>query len=286
MSAETVDLQSWIGKTETSHDIVTPGGVAAMSATLDRDDPQPRTGDALPPLWHWMYFAPKAPRAQLGEDGHPKRGGFLPPVALPRRMFAGAHTVFHRPLRVGQEIRREGTVTDVMRKEGRSGELIFVKVRYETHGPEGLALEEQQDIVYRHASAPARTPAKSDSRDAGAAWRRTWTPDPVTLFRYSALTFNGHRIHYDRPYATEVEGYPGLLVHGPLIATLLVELCRAETNDRPFGAFRFQAKRPLFDTNSFQVIGAPTDGGDGSCWLQALDPEGAVAMDASVVFAE
>ena len=283
MSAAPTDLRSWIGSQETRYDWVTPASVAGMSATLDRDDPEPKVGDALPPLWHWMYFSPKAPRAELGEDGHPKRGGFLPPITLPRRMFAGARTVFHRPIKVGDQIQRDGEVVDVERKTGRSGELVFVKVRYQVRGPAGLALEEEQDIVYRQATAPARTPSKTAPNGPRPQWRRTWSIDPVTLFRYSALTFNGHRIHYDQPYATGIEGYPGLIVHGPLIATLLAELCRAGTNNRRLGAFRFQAKRPLFDTQPFDVVGGPTDG-DAGCWLSALDPEGAVAMSAGALF--
>ncbi len=277
-------LKTWIGRSETLADTVTAVPVAALSATLDRDDPRPRTGDPLPPLWHWLYFLPLHRQSEIGPDGHAKRGGFLPPVPLPRRMWAGSRFVFHRPLRVGEAMRRTSTIADVTHKEGRSGPLVFVLVRHEIAGEEsgGPALVEEHDIVYREAPAPGETAPAPRPAPAEAAWRRDIVPDDVLLFRYSALTFNGHRIHYDRRYVTEVEGYPGLIVHGPLIATLLVDLLRRNV-EAPLTRFAFRAVRPLFDTAPFAVCGAPTGKGrEAAVWAQ--DAEGFLAMQAEAEF--
>jgi len=203
-------------------DRVTSFPVTALSATLDRDATPPRPGDALPPLWHWLYFLPAARQSALGEDGHPARGGFLPPVPLPRRMWAGGRFTFHRPLRVEEAISRTSTVQDVTVKPGRNGPLCFVLVRHEIAGENGLALIEEHDIVYRDLPRPGEAAVPKPARD-DAVWHTDIRPDDVLLFRYSALTFNSHRIHYDRRYVTQTEGYPGLIVHGPLIATLLME---------------------------------------------------------------
>ncbi len=277
------DFSAWIGNTQTANDIVSANAVAGLSATLDRDDPAPRDGDPLPPMWHWVLFAPTVRRSELGPDGHPARGGFLPPITLPRRMFAGARYRFHQPLRVGEAARRETEITDIAHKDGTSGELIFVKLKHMIHGENGLAIEEEHDVVYRDVSAPSQSPAGQAAEPIEAEWRDSFIPDPVLLFRYSALTFNGHRIHYDRTYATQEEGYPGLVVHGPLIATALCEMVRRETSERPVSGFYFRAKRALFDLHPFETIGGMTDEGAG-LWLKALDHEGAVAMEAGGTF--
>jgi 3-methylfumaryl-CoA hydratase len=272
--------RAWIGRTETLHDHVRATPVAALAATLDRSPEWPPAGSVLPPLWHWLFFLPLHPHSEIGADGHPRRGGFLPPVPLPRRMWAGSQFEFRVPIRVGESIARTSTIEDVTVKSGRSGRLVFVKVRHDVcaQGDAEPALREWHDIVYREsqgtgeAAAPAAAPAES-------SWRRRIEPDPVLLFRYSALTFNGHRIHYDRDYATRVEGYPGLVVHGPLIATLLMDLLRRERPDAWVTAFRFKAVRPLFDGRPFHVNGAPSsDGREVHLW--ASDAEGALAMDA------
>lgn len=288
MTEAHVDYTDWIGNQETALDRVSLSAVEGMIAAMDRDDPAPQTGDVLPVLWHWMNFAPKARQSKIGPDGHPERGDFLPPVALPRRMFAGAQYRFHKPLLIGDEITREGRIGDVTTKEGRSGTLVFVKVNYVVSTANGVTFEEDHDIVYRgeaesgDKAPPPAAPAK-DGR-AQVDWRRMITPDPVLLFRYSALTFNGHRIHYDRKYATEIEGYPGLVVHGPLIATLLLELLRDNQPGRELASFHFRAKRPLFDVAPFEVTGGVENGSD-DFWLQALNPQGLVAMEAGGTFA-
>jgi 3-methylfumaryl-CoA hydratase len=283
-AVDIAELARWIGRTEVATDIVTPAPCAALAATLDRDSARPAAGTSLPPLWHWLYFLPLTRASDIGVDGHTRRGGFLPPVALPRRMWAGGRFVFHAPLRVGDAMTRTSTIEDVAVKQGRSGTLAFVTVRHEIvrDGDDTLAITEHHDIVYRDApsanaapvAAPVATPAPPD-----AAWQRVVVPDPVMLFRYSALTFNGHRIHYDRSYVTGTEGYPGLIVHGPLLATLLVDLLRAERPEASLARFEFRALRPVFDLASFTVCGAPRAAtNDVRLWIR--DPKGRLAMDA------
>ena len=271
-------LRTWIGRTETRTDLAAAVPYAALSATLDREDAEPADGTVVPPLWHWLYFLPMAPMRDVGPDGHPKRGGFLPPVPLPRRMFAGGRFEFHHPLKIGERISRTSRITDVSGKEGRSGTLVFVTVRHEISNSAGVALSEEHDIVYREnprtdAPVPKPTPAP-----AGETFSREIVPDPVLLFRYSALTFNSHRIHYDRSYATEVEGYPGLIVHGPLIATLLVDLLRRSLPDAKISRFSFRAVRPLFDIHRFTVCGR-AEGKRVALWSR--DHEGYLSMQAS-----
>ncbi|HET9763752.1 MAG TPA: MaoC family dehydratase N-terminal domain-containing protein, partial [Casimicrobiaceae bacterium] len=235
-------LQRWVGKSETRTDVIDARPVELLSATLDRDDPPPRRGDALPPLWHWLYFLPVYRQSEVGADGHAKRGGFLPPVPLPRRMWAGSRIEWHRPLAVGDEVSRESRIVSVTPKSGRSGALVFVVVRHEVSRGAELALSEEHDIVYRELRGPdAGAGAAAPPASERAAWTRRIVPDDVLLFRYSALTFNSHRIHYDRRYVTEVEGYPGLVVHGPLLATLLVDLVRRNRPDVALERFEFRA---------------------------------------------
>ncbi len=275
-------LQGWIGRQQTLRDTATLFPVAALAATLDRDDKPPAAGDALPPLWHWLYFLPTARQSELGPDGHPKRGGFLPPVPLPRRMWAGGRFSFLQPLRLGEAITRVSTIRDVSMKQGRSGTLIFVVVRHEVSGADGLALTEEHDIVYREAAAPGEAPPAPPIAPASAAWQRDIKVDDVLLFRYSALTFNGHRIHYDRRYVTTEEGYPGLVVHGPLLATLLLDLLRRH-HDGVLKSFKFRALSPTYDTTPFAVCGQP--GADGAVALWARHRSGVLAMQAEAVVA-
>jgi 3-methylfumaryl-CoA hydratase len=278
-------LREWRGRTESRSDEITAAPIAALSATLDRDDSFPRPGDPLPPLWHWLYFLPIARQSELGPDGHARRGGFLPPVPLPRRMFAGDRVQFHRPLRVGEKISRLSRIADVNLKQGRSGPLVFVVVRHEISNREGIAVVEEHDIVYRDKPSRADAAPAPQTPPAGAVWTRQIQPDATLLFRYSALTFNGHRIHYDRRYTTEVEGYPGLVVHGPLIATLLLDLLRRNLADAGVASFSFRAIRPLFDTAPFSVCGKPAkDGKTAQLWAtdSAMNSKGWLAMEATV----
>lgn len=277
-------LRSWEGRSETLSDTITAAPVRLMAATLDRDDPAPAAGSELPPLWHWLYFLPGARQGELGPDGHPRRGGFLPPVPLPRRMWAGGRLQWHRPLHVGDEVERTSRIASVTHKSGRSGDLVFVLVRHEIRNGQGLAICEEHDIVYRAAPQPGDAVPPPQPAPGDASWQREIVPEDVLLFRYSALTFNGHRIHYDRRYVTEVEGYPGLIVHGPLIATLLVDLVRRQAPDARLQTFAFKAVRPTFDLHPFRLNGRPAqDGGGAQLWAQ--DHEGWLTMQAEATFA-
>ena len=276
-------LQTWQGKSDTLSDFLTAMPVAALSATLDRDDPAPAAGTALPPLWHWLYFLPHARQSEIGPDGHPQRGGFLPPVPLSRRMWAGGRLVWEpgNPLRVGDAARKVSRIESVTHKTGRSGEMIFALVRHEVHNERGLCLTEEHDIVYRAAPQPGEKAAAPTAAETRATWRREIVPDDVLLFRYSALTFNGHRIHYDRQYVTQEEGYPGLIVHGPLIATLLTDLVRRHESRAVIERFSFRAVRPTFDGHPFFVSGEPSaDGRHVKLW--AHDQEGWLTMQGEV----
>jgi 3-methylfumaryl-CoA hydratase len=274
-----VEIGQWIGRSETTDDVVSATPYAALCATLDQPVVRPAAGTPLPALWHWLYFLPLARRSDIGPDGHAKRGGFLPPVPLPRRMWAGSQFEFHEPLRMGDRIRRVSTIEDITQKSGRNGPLTFVRVRHEILREETPAITEFHDIVYREMPRPDEPPAPAQPAPRDAAFQREWTPDDVLLFRYSALTFNGHRIHYDRRYVTEVEGYPGLVVHGPLIATLLIELVREKMPGAHVKTFEFRAVRPTFDTHPFWVCGKPR--GEGGVDLWAQDHAGALTMKAS-----
>lgn len=274
MPESSSDFSAWIGRTEIAEDQITAAPVAALTAVLDRDDPLPREGDVLPVLWHWLYFLPVHRQSELGTDGHARLGGFLPPVPFGRRMWAGGRLQFVAPLRIGERVLRESRIQDVVFKQGRSGRLCFVIVRHEIRNHAGVCVLEEHDIVYREES---RATASETPAPINAAWQRTIAPDPVLLFRYSALTFNGHRIHYDRRYCEEVEAYPGLVVHGPLIATLLLDLLRRNMPRATVTQFDFRAVRPLFDVAPFLVCGKPEDG---AVKLWACGTEGPLAMDA------
>ncbi len=279
MSLDIDHLRSWIGRTETLDDTATAAPVRALTATLDRDDAPVQAGTPVPPAWHWLYFLPMARQSQIGPDGHPQRGGFLPPVPLPRRMWAGSRMEFLAPLRVGQSLARASRILDVRMKEGRTGPLVFVNVRHEIRADGQLAITEEHDIVYRDMPAPGEAAPAPTPAPANAQWERRVVPDDVLLFRYSALTFNGHRIHYDRQYVTGVEGYPGLIVHGPLIATLLLDLLRRQLPDARVKTFQFRAVKPLFDIAPFVVCGRQAD--DKTVKLWARNEDGHLAMDAT-----
>jgi 3-methylfumaryl-CoA hydratase len=276
-------LANWTSSVDERTDCIAPGPVAALAATLDRDDPPPRPGDPLPPCWHWLYFLPIHRHSNLGEDGHPRRGTFLPPVPLPRRMWAGGRLQFHRPLRIGGTVSRTSRVIDVTKKKGSSGQLVFLLVRHEISDESGLAVTENQDIVYRSAASPGERRIKALAA-SDHTWLRDVYPDEVLLFRYSALTFNAHRIHYDRRYAIDFEGYRGLVVQAPLTATLLLELLRDNLSAARVTSFSFRAVQPLFDIAGFSVCGRPEDDGR-TIRLWAKDREGRLAMDAAATVA-
>jgi len=272
-------LTDWIGARETCEETIAAFPAQAAAAMLDLDPAAMHAGAALPALWHWFYFLPRAQRSAIDTDGHPKRGGFFPPVRLPRRMFAGARTTCHAPIIVGEPATREGDIVDVKEKSGRSGKLVFVTVRYRISQGGSLRVEEEQDIVYKEPGPPVRDPdvlpAPPDAPPGAVV--RDIRPDTVLLFRFSALTFNAHRIHYDLPYAREEEGYPGLVVHGPLTAMLLAGMAEEHMAGR-ISRFEFQGRGPLFAQHPFRLIAEPA--GD-RVSLRAHGPDGAIALQAT-----
>jgi 3-methylfumaryl-CoA hydratase len=275
-------FEDWVGRTEAREDVVTAAPVRALAATLDAPDRvSAAPGAPIPPLWLWLYFLPVAPMSGVGPDGHPKRGGFLPPVDLPRRMWAGSRCAFHGEVRVGAVIERRSTIRSVVPKDGKSGPMVFVTVDHEIAADGQPVMSETQDIVYlplpeRFSPPPVQPlPACDWSTDAAV--------DPVLLFRFSALTFNGHRIHYDRTYAMETEKYPGLVVHGPLQALWLHEAGRATAPHRRPSRFSFRGMRPLFDFDRISLNGRRRE--DGGLDLFTAQGDGAIGMQAELHWA-
>jgi 3-methylfumaryl-CoA hydratase len=270
-------------RTEHADDVLAQTSAAALGATLDYEIPL-QVGDALPPLWHWIFFRPTAPQHRIAEDGHPQKGDFLPDLGLPRRMWAGGRLRFLSPLIVGSEIARESKVLKVSEKEGRSGKLGFVTVSHQIRCGGTLAIDEEQDIVYRGPAVPGTPAPKPDAAPDNAVWTREIVPNEVLMFRYSALTFNAHRIHYDRSYAMQAEGYPNLVVHGPLIATLLMDLALRHRPDAVVLDFSFKAIRPSFMGNALHLCGRPSPDGK-TVELWSHDHEGWLTMSARATFA-
>ncbi|MGO4581046.1 MaoC family dehydratase N-terminal domain-containing protein [Cupriavidus sp. 2TAF22] len=275
-------LRTWIGRSESRTETLAPEPVTGLAATLDLD------GDALvrgplPPLWHWLYFLPRAPQRELGQDGHPALGGFMPPMPLPRRMWAGGELEFKRPLRVGDTVTRTSTVRNVEYKTGRSGELWFVTVEHVLSVDGEVALNERHDLVYRAMPEPGEPLPPRPRLAHQAKWQRQLHADPVMLFRFSALTFNGHRIHYDHDYVRDVEGYPGLVVHGPLQAVLALDLVAREMPAARVRRFGFRGLAPLFDHDTVTVGGVPDAATPGKIVLWTGDDAGGQSMEAWAV---
>ena len=272
-------ILSWRGRRETIADLLTADRAGALAMTLDTKPDCFAVGDPLPPLWHWIYFWQPVPSLETGPDGHPKKGGFLPPVSLPNRMWAGGALEFIQPLKMGDRIEKISTIQDVELKEGQTGPLVFVTVRHDYTNNNNLLISELQNIVYRDASLPLKKSSTvlPEAWQTEDRWRQKIIPTCLLLFRYSALTFNGHRIHYDRDYVTNAEGYPGLVFHAPLIATLLAEQVRRNLPEKTLESFSYRASRPLFDTQAFNIEGRKSAD---NYLLRALDPQGHVATSA------
>jgi 3-methylfumaryl-CoA hydratase len=255
-------LRQWIGRSAEVSDIVTAQLTRGLRATLFQEIGEPKPGDAAPFTTHWCLGQPVFPMSELGPDGHPTRGGFLPPVPLPRRMWAGGELQFVDALRVGDVATRTSRISDVTMKTGSTGVLCFVSVQHEVTTSRGIAIRERQDIVYRDVSGTAQAaPAKSPPPLPVAQHQEKHVSDPVLLFRYSALTFNGHRIHYDRDYVTKVEGYPGLIFHGPLQASFIVELAAKLHGGQPPKKLSYRGVQPLFEGSEFSVNANTGDNG-------------------------
>jgi 3-methylfumaryl-CoA hydratase len=267
------DLDAWIGRTTTARAWLDPRHANHLAVTLDRE-PDLAEGDPLPPAWHWIFFHDLIRASDLGQDGHPKLGIVMPPVGLPRRLWAGGTLRFESPLLLGSTVERVSSIRSITTREGRSGSLCFVTLDHEIRTGGVRNLVEEQDIVYRELPRGPET-RHADPAPSDADFTTRHVPDSTTLFRYSAVTFNSHRIHYDPDYCRDVEGYPNLVVHGPLIATLLLDL--AVRHERPLGRVTYRARSPLFLPHPFSTNGA-TDGVRTRLWV--ADHEGRLTMDA------
>lgn len=274
-------LRGWVGREQASRQVIEPFPVRALAGLLDRAT-APGEGDALPLPWHWLYFLDTPARAEIGEDGHPRRGGFLPPVPLPRRMWAAGRMQAHAPLVVGRGAEKVSTVRSVDLKEGKSGPLVFVTVDHVIRQDERVCIAEEQHIVYREAPTSVIPLPPGERAAVVGEWTRELVPDEALLFRFSALTYNGHRIHYDRDYAVDQEFYPGLVVHGPLIATMLLDLVQARRPGTVIREFAFRALRPTFGRARLSLAGR-TSGTGAELW--SIDPEGFIGMKATASFA-
>ncbi|MCF8197308.1 MAG: hypothetical protein K9J42_00975 [Sulfuritalea sp.] len=274
-------LRSWIGRSRSDEDLISVRHALLMAATVDYSEASRiREGERLPPLWHWIYFLEALPSGELGPDGHSARGGFLPPVPLPHRMWAGGRVSFAMPVPIGVIVRKESHVLKVDHKAGRSGELVFVTVLHELKTLQGgLVIREEHDIVYR-GDMPLGGRSDTPVSPPVAQFTKEFTPDTTTLFRYSALTFNGHRIHYDADYCREKEGYESLVIHGPLLATLLASYAE-EVSERQISEFGYRAISPAF-------LGGPVtlhaSMHDERVVLFATTELGVVCMQAEAVF--
>jgi 3-methylfumaryl-CoA hydratase len=272
-------FKEWIGQTETARQVAERWPILGLCAVLDKRE-APGPGEPIPPAAHWTYFGPTVPQSQIGTDGHPERKGFLPPIVQPRRMWAASDITFSGEIHIGDLVTKTARIVDISEKEGKSGSLIFVNVDNRYHVDEQEVLSEIQTLVYRDHPGPGEAPPPAKAAPTDPAWSHRIDPDPVLLFRYSAVTFNAHRIHYDESYATREEGYPGIIVHGQLTATLLLDQFRMRFPDRPIRSFSFRAVKPLFSGHPFFLEG--TEKGDGTYSLWARDETGALSLVASL----
>lgn len=279
-------LRRHIGTRATEEDTATAAPIAMLIATFDRPEPMPRDGEPIPLGWHIGYFLNMAPQSSLAVDGLPTGAGVLPKMPLPRRMYAGCRMTFHDDIRVGEKLVRETTLSDLQVRKGSTGTLIFATQTRRISTPRGLALTEDYQGAFREEVKEGQKSGipKREEAPAGLPWRRAVKADPVSLFRFSAITFNPHRIHYDKPYAMEVEGYPGLVVHGPYSQHCLSDFIRDMNPGRRMATFEMRARAPLFEDQPFELVGRPSGDGRGAeVW--ALTPAGTVAMQATATFA-
>jgi 3-methylfumaryl-CoA hydratase len=278
---DTDHLGQWIGNKETTAETISVEPLQRMRAMLDYTPKTMTDGEVVPPLWHWAYFINPVRASDLGRDGHASQGEFMPPIPLPRRMWAGSQITFSEPLRVGETARRESTIRDVRLKQGRSGKLCFVEIEHAILVGDELKLTEIHTVVYRDIKQPGDNKAEPPEAPDNAQWTRELVPDSTLLFRYSALTFNGHRIHYDLDFCRHQEGYPGLVFHGPLTASLLIDLLRHHNPDKSLASCEFRAFSPLFGDAPLTLNGK-MDGTDAILW--ATNQQGRLAMKATVSF--
>ncbi|WP_414473084.1 MaoC family dehydratase N-terminal domain-containing protein [Microvirga sp. M2] len=277
--SETGIFREWIGRTETAAQVAERWPILGLCALLGKAE-APGPGDPIPPAAHWTYFGPTVAQARIGPDGHPERKGLLPPIVQPRRMWAASDIVFSGDIRIGDVVTKTTRIADISEKDGKTGSLVFVNVDNRYHVDDREVLSEIQTLVYRDHPKAGEAAPPDKAAPADPAWTHRIDPDPVLLFRYSAVTFNGHRIHYDAPYATGQEGYPGIVVQGQLTATLLLDQFRARFPNRPIRGFSFRAVKPLFSGRPFFLEGTEKDDGSHSLW--ARDQDGALSLTATL----
>ena len=282
MQIDVSDYENWIGKAQEIEDRLEVSPLNRMAATLNQHQREYSIGEKIPTLWHWLYFLESTPQSMLATDGHAKKGKFLPPINLPHRMWAGSRFSFKKSLKAGDKVIRISRIKNISVKQGKTGTLVFVNIAHEIKANSGLAIIEEHDIVYRDNSNPstAQPPIKKSVIEPD--FSEIFKPDPILLFRYSALTFNGHRIHYDRDYVTHVEGYPGLIVHGPLLATLLIDRFHRNNINLRIRSFEFKALHPVFDLNPFKICSTKV-GDDNKAALWIEDYQHNLCMRASVL---
>jgi 3-methylfumaryl-CoA hydratase len=278
---DNIDLQNWVGKKEETKDRIYTTPIKALALTLNYKEFPVEEGDPLPEIWYWLYFLPMVPMSEVGTDGHPKRGGFLPPISLERRMWASSRLKFHQDLVIGENIVKNSEIIKISEKEGKTGRMVFVTVKHSIQSQRGVAVEEEQDIVYlpmpKSFVQPAPNPVPGDLQ-----WKEEYPISPALLFRFSALTFNGHRIHYDWRYTTEVEKYPGLVVHGPLQALLLFETAKKNNPGKKPMNYTFRALRPIFDFDKVHICGQSNP--DGSYNIYTTNTENNIGMQATITW--
>jgi len=279
-------LRRHIGKSAMEEDVATAAPIAMLIATFDREEPPPREGTPIPQGWHIGYFLNMAPQSSLTQDGLPQGAGVLPPMPLPRRMYAGCRITFHDDIRIGDKLVKETTLSDIQVRKGSTGTLIFATQTRRISTPRGPALTEEYQSAFREEVKEGQKSGipKREEVPTGLPWRRTVKANAVSLFRFSAITFNPHRIHYDKPYAMGVEGYPGLVVHGPYSQHCLSDFIRDMNPGKRMATFSMRARAPLFEDEPFDLVGRPSEGGRGAdVW--ALTPSGTIAMQATATFA-
>jgi 3-methylfumaryl-CoA hydratase len=275
-------LRAWVGREQRVAEILSPFPARAIAAMLDHST-LPDVGDPLAPSWHWLYFLDTPTTASTDTDGHPRKGEFLPPVPLPRRMWAAGSLDIVQPLRLGLLAEKCSTIRSVELKSGKTGALVFVGIDHQIRQNDLICVREEQTLVYRAMPHERTAPPQGGAGPMDADWSQIFEPNPVLLFRFSALTFNAHRIHYDRDYATREEFYPGLVVHAPLLATLLLDLVSHQNPGMPLSQFRFRAVHPTFDLGSVRLHGK-REGNHVTLW--SADHQNCVGMRASAILEE
>lgn len=268
------NFDDWVGNEVKSYDTIDSHRMSGLRAALDYKDSKLKKGAELPPCWQWIFCTETVAQSNLGSDGHPVKGTFLPHISLPRRMWAGSRLTFHSPLTLCDQVCKRSKVVSITSKVGKSGELVFVLLSHKWFVGERMVIEEEQDIVFREAPSKDGPPTIKTNQSPAipSKWTREIVPDSVLLFRYSALTFNSHRIHYDQRYCVQEEGYPGLVVHGPLIATLMVDSFQRNNPDSTITKFSFRAISPLFEGQKFYLKGNfRTEKGAADVWAETLD---------------